>query len=198
MIEESSQVIDVVPEAVGKILGLIRKAAAQMIGGDDPVLRSERLQQRAPVVAPGGVSVDEDERISRALVDIVHAPARLARLVGRGRALEILIGGEDFDGELAERYGYVNRALPDAELDAFVTAFATRVSRFDRTSLVELKGWVDEVTLPEDAEFVPQGNAFGAALARPAFQAWVRKAFESGLQQPGDFEANLGARSAAL
>ena len=112
--------------------------------------------------------------------------------------MEVLLSADDIRGDLAELYGYVNRALPDAELDAFVTAFATRVSRFDRTSLAELKGWVDEVTLPEDAEFVPQSNAFGAALARPAFQAWVRKAFESGLQQPGDFEANLGARSAAL
>ena len=48
--------------------------------------------------------------------------ARLPRLLGRGRAMEILLGGDDFDGELAERYGYVNRALPDAELDSFVDA----------------------------------------------------------------------------
>src|SRR5262245_45096814 len=58
--------------------------------------------------------------------------SRLPGLVGRGRTFEILVGGEDFDGALAERYGYVNRALPDDELDGFVDRFARRVSRFDR------------------------------------------------------------------
>ena len=54
---------------------------------------------------------------------------RLPHLVGRGRALEIILGSNDFDGETAERYGYVNRALPDAELDEFVDALARRVNR---------------------------------------------------------------------
>jgi enoyl-CoA hydratase/carnithine racemase len=54
--------------------------------------------------------------------------ARLPRLVGRGRALEILLAADAFDGELAERYGYVNRALPDAELDGFVDALASRIA----------------------------------------------------------------------
>ena len=54
---------------------------------------------------------------------------RLPGMVGRGRAFEILLGGEDFDGGLAERYGYVNRAVPDAEFVGFVKAFAERVSR---------------------------------------------------------------------
>jgi enoyl-CoA hydratase/carnithine racemase len=56
---------------------------------------------------------------------------RLPGIVGRGRAFEILLGDEDFDGKLAERYGYVNRAVPDAEFVEFVNAFAERVSRFD-------------------------------------------------------------------
>jgi enoyl-CoA hydratase/carnithine racemase len=64
---------------------------------------------------------------------------RLPGIVGRGRAFEILLGGDDFDGELAERYGYVNRAIPDAEFVQFVDAFAERVSRFDLLALADIK-----------------------------------------------------------
>src|SRR5580700_10421021 len=54
--------------------------------------------------------------------------ARLPRLMGRGRALEVLLGAEDIDGDLAQLYGYVNRSLPDSELDGFVDAVAMRIS----------------------------------------------------------------------
>jgi enoyl-CoA hydratase/carnithine racemase len=57
--------------------------------------------------------------------------ARLPRLIGRGRALEVLLSADDIDGDLAERYGYVNRSLPDAELDGFVDALARRIASFD-------------------------------------------------------------------
>ena len=56
--------------------------------------------------------------------------ARLPRLMGRGRALEVLLGADDIRGDLAERYGYVNRSLPDAELDGFVEALAMRIASF--------------------------------------------------------------------
>src|SRR6266516_1351547 len=74
--------------------------------------------------------------------------ARLARLAGRGRALEILTGASDFPGDLAERYGYVNRALPDAELDGFVDVLARRLAGFDKRAIAETKAFVDEPTLP--------------------------------------------------
>jgi enoyl-CoA hydratase/carnithine racemase len=60
-------------------------------------------------------------------------------LIGRGRALEVLLGAGDIDGNLAERYGYVNRALPDAELDAFVDAFVMRIASFDKQAIAETK-----------------------------------------------------------
>src|ERR1700719_3948998 len=60
---------------------------------------------------------------------------RLPHLVGRGRALEIVLSANDFDGDTAERYGYVNRSLPDAELDGFVDALARRIGSFDRRAL---------------------------------------------------------------
>jgi len=116
----------------------------------------------------------------------------LPRLVGRGRAFEILLAGEDFDGELAERYGYVNRAIPDAEFDSFVDRFARRVSTFDRQALADIKHFVNRVSLPADEEFPPQMDAFWQAVARPALQARARKAFEDGLQRRSEAELRLG------
>src|SRR5207302_3478352 len=78
--------------------------------------------------------------------------ARLPRLIGRGRALEVLLTGEDIPGDLAERYGYVNRALPDAELDHFVDALARRIARFDKQSIADIKRLVDIPSLPPDSE----------------------------------------------
>jgi len=116
----------------------------------------------------------------------------LPRLVGRGRAFEILLGGEDFDGELAERYGYVNRAIPDAEFEDFVDSFTRRVSTFDRQALADIKHFVNEISLPADEEFPPQMEAFWEAVARPALQARASKAFDAGLQQRSDVELSLG------
>jgi enoyl-CoA hydratase/carnithine racemase len=116
----------------------------------------------------------------------------LPRVVGRGRAFEILLGGEDFDGDLAARYGYVNRAIPDGEFESFVDRFARRVSTFDRQALADIKHFVNKVSLPAEAEFPPQLDAFWQALARPAFQARHSKAFEDGLQQRSDVELRLG------
>src|SRR5262249_31726146 len=64
---------------------------------------------------------------------------RLPRLMGRGRALEVLLGADDFPGDLAERYGYVNRSLPDSDLDAFVESLATRIASFDKRAISETK-----------------------------------------------------------
>jgi len=81
--------------------------------------------------------------------------ARLSRLVGRGRALEVLLLADDCDAARAEQYGYVNRAIADAELDAVVDAIALRLARFDREVLARTKAYVDKVTLPSDAELAP-------------------------------------------
>src|SRR6201996_4092024 len=96
--------------------------------------------------------------------------ARLPRLIGRGRALEVLLGADDISGDLAERYGYVNRSLPDAELDIFVDRLARRISSFDREVIAETKKLVDRASLPPDSEIAPEWDAFSASAARPAFQ----------------------------
>src|SRR5438034_2916550 len=94
--------------------------------------------------------------------------ARLPRLIGRGRALEVLLGADDVRGELAERYGYVNRALPDVELDAFVDALAMRIASFDKQAIAETKNFVNVASLPPDAKIAPEWAAFLASFARPA------------------------------
>ncbi|MGQ4351093.1 enoyl-CoA hydratase/isomerase family protein [Streptomyces sp. SAS_275] len=119
--------------------------------------------------------------------------SRLPGLVGRGRSFEILLGGMDYDGRLAERYGYVNRCLPDAELDAFVDSFARRVSNFDLQALADIKHHINKATLPDDKDFPPQMDAFWRAVSRPALQSISTQLFERGLQQAGDVEKNLAA-----
>jgi enoyl-CoA hydratase/carnithine racemase len=118
--------------------------------------------------------------------------SHLARLVGRGRALEILVGGDDFDGELAERYGYVNRAIPDDEFDNFIDHFARRVAAFDRQGLMDIKQFVNKFSLPDDEEFPPQMNALRQAVARPAPRVRTSRLLELGLQQRSEVELNLG------
>jgi enoyl-CoA hydratase/carnithine racemase len=118
--------------------------------------------------------------------------ARLPRLIGRGRALEVLLGADDIDGDLAERYGYVNRSLPDAELDGFVDALALRIASFDKQAIADTKRLVNVNSLPPDAEIAPEWDAFMASLGRPATQTRIRTLFERGFHKPGDVETRLG------
>ncbi len=118
--------------------------------------------------------------------------ARLPRLIGRGRALEVLLGADDFNGDLAQLYGYVNRSLPDAQLDAFVDALATRIASFDKQAIGETKRLVDLNSLPPDTEIVPEWDAFIASVGRPAAQERLRALFEQGFHAPGDVETRLG------
>src|SRR3954467_13677905 len=118
--------------------------------------------------------------------------ARLPRLLGRGRALEVLLGADDIRGELAERYGYVNRALPDAELDAFVDALAMRIASFDKQAIADTKRLVDVASLPPDMEIAPEWDAFIASLGRPATQARIKALMARGFHRPGDVENRLG------
>jgi enoyl-CoA hydratase/carnithine racemase len=118
--------------------------------------------------------------------------ARLPRLIGRGRALEVLLGADDIHGDLAERYGYVNRSLPDVELDAVVDTLATRIASFDKRAIAETKRLVDVASLPSDAEIAPEWDAFLAALNRPAAQNRIKALMERGFHKPGDVENRLG------
>jgi enoyl-CoA hydratase/carnithine racemase len=120
--------------------------------------------------------------------------ARLARLAGRGRALEILLVADDLDGPRAEQYGYVNRLIADDVLDAEVEAIATRLARFDHDAIVRTKGYVDQVTLPPDSEFPPALTDFFEMLGRPEQQERSARLEALGLNTDSDFERRLGER----
>ncbi len=120
--------------------------------------------------------------------------ARLPRLVGRGRALEILLVADDHDGPRAELYGYVNRTVADAELDAEVDAIASRIARFDHDAIARTKAHVDRATLPADDELAAALPDFFGAFGRPGPQARQARLAELGLNTDGDLERNLGRR----
>ena len=118
--------------------------------------------------------------------------ARLPRLIGRGRALEVLLGSDDIGGELAELYGYVNRSLPDADLDDFVDALATRIASYDKWAIANTKRLVNAASLPPDVEIAAGWDACLTSIARPTAQESVRLLFEQGFHKPGDAETRLG------
>jgi enoyl-CoA hydratase/carnithine racemase len=120
--------------------------------------------------------------------------ARLARLVGRGRALEILLVADDLDGPRAEQYGYVNRVIADDRLDDEVDALAARVARFDHEALARTKPYVDQVTLPSDSELPPALADFFELSGRPALQARFARLEELGMGADSDLERALGRR----
>ena len=117
--------------------------------------------------------------------------ARLPRLIGRNRALEVLLSSEDIRADQAEAYGYINRALPDADLDAFVEALATRIAKFDKWAIAQTKRLVN-TSLPLDVELDAGWDACIASLGRPAAQEGIKALVARGFHMPGDAENRLG------
>lgn len=118
--------------------------------------------------------------------------ARLPRLIGRGRALEVLLGSDDIGGDLAAAYGYVNRSLPDSELDAFVDALATRISSFDKWAISNTKRLVNAASLPPDVEIAAGWDACITSVGRPATQERIKQLMARGFHKPGNVETRLG------
>jgi enoyl-CoA hydratase/carnithine racemase len=118
--------------------------------------------------------------------------ARLPRQMGRQRALEVLLSSNDIGGDLAEAYGYVNRSLPDGELDGFVDALAKRIASFDKWAIANTKRLVGAASLPQDVEIAAGWDACMASIARPAAQGKIKALFEQGFHKPGDAEDRLG------
>jgi enoyl-CoA hydratase/carnithine racemase len=138
----------------------------------------------------------EKARLSQFEIGAGFAPgggpmARLPRLMGRGRAMEVLMTGTYLSGELAERYGYVNRSLPDAELDSFVDAMARRIAGFDKQTIGDIKRLVDASSLPTSEQLAGEWEAFLASVQRPAAQQRIGKLMELGLQTDRNLEGHL-------
>ena len=162
--------------SIAKIRGCVRGASSEFVLACDMRFASReytRLGQPEVGVGvnPGGGGTE-----------------RLPLLVGRGRALEIVLGANDFDGDTAERYGYVNRALPDAELDGFVDALARRIASFDRRPIAAAKNLINQVSLPSADRLLDGLNSFLTALTWPETQQRIQALLKRGLQRDSDFE----------
>jgi enoyl-CoA hydratase/carnithine racemase len=118
--------------------------------------------------------------------------ARMPRQMGRQRALEVLLSSNDIGGDLAQAYGYVNRSLPDAELDGFVDQLARRIASFDKWAIANTKRLVSEASLPPNVEISAGWDACMTSIGRPAAQDRIKTLFEQGFHRPGDAEDRLG------
>ena len=122
----------------------------------------------------------------------------LPRVVGRSRALEIVLSGDDFDADVAERYGWVNRALEDDHLDSFVDTLARRLASFDREVLAAAKAQVNRFGMPTATELQSSNDLFFPLLGLPGAQARRAKVRSIGYGVPSDFELNFGQYLPAL
>jgi len=116
----------------------------------------------------------------------------LPRMVGRSRALEIVLSGDDFDADTADHYGWVNRTLDDASLDSFVEALVRRLASFDRETLVAAKAQINRYGTPTGTELQSSSDMFFPSLARPSAQARRAKIRGLGYGVRSDFELNFG------
>ncbi|GAA0947955.1 enoyl-CoA hydratase/isomerase family protein [Virgisporangium aurantiacum] len=122
----------------------------------------------------------------------------LARLLGRGRAMEAILGAADFDAEVAERYGWINRALPDAELDTFVADLARRIASFPAEAVRATKQVLNELTLPAADAIRADARLFQQLVRSDAVKARLATLFAQGLQTRGPLELDLGERLGTL
>jgi enoyl-CoA hydratase/carnithine racemase len=119
------------------------------------------------------------------------AVQHLTRLMGRARALEVLLSADDYDAELAERYGWINRALPASTLDGFVTALAHRVAGFPSGGQVAVKERVNAIALAPAEDFRRDSDLFAEGVGYPEAQGRIQAAMKRGFQTR-DAEMALG------
>ncbi len=119
---------------------------------------------------------------------------RLPLIVGRARALEIMMSSDDYDADTAEKYGMINRSIPDAELDAFVERFATRVEHFSKEAITTIKELINSrIRMAEPKDIIASGQKFFDLLKKPVSQTHIGNLMSQGLQTP-EFELNIGDR----
>jgi enoyl-CoA hydratase/carnithine racemase len=125
------------------------------------------------------------------------AAQHLTRLMGRGRALEVLLSADDYDAEIAERYGWINRALPAAELDDFVRSLALRIASFPAAGHAVVKSRVNAIALAPAEEIRRDSDLFLEGVQAPEYERRMKAAMKRGFQTR-DAEMNLGQLVANL
>ena len=122
----------------------------------------------------------------------------LPRLVGRSRALEIVLSADDIDADIAERYGWVNRALDDDDIDSFVDTLVGRLASFDREVLAAAKAQINRFGMPTATELQSSNDMIFPMLTWPSARARRAKLRGIGYGLPSDFELNFGRYLPAL
>src|ERR1700724_1422490 len=196
------------PELVRDLVGLIRRAEADnatkvlvfksadpdyFISHVDVTKIKEYRDEAAKLVGEASIALLFRYLSASRLVSIAQIAGRiqhLTRLMGRGRALEVMLSAQDYDAELAERYGWINRALPASALDDFVKSLAHRIAKFPAAGLVSVKDRVNAIALAPVEDFRHDSDLFGAGAQTAEAQSRFQAAFKRGFQSR-DAEMNL-------
>lgn len=165
---------------IGELRGRARGAGSEFLLALDMRFASrERAVLGQPEVAVG-------------LLPGAGGTVRLTQLLGRARALEVCLGGADFDADTAERYGWINRAVADAELEAFIAAQARRIAGFPAAGIAHIKALVDSLSAADGVALVSESQRFTADMAAPDTLARVHWLMANGGQTDGAMERDLG------
>jgi enoyl-CoA hydratase/carnithine racemase len=164
---------------IAKVRGRVRGVGGELVQAMDMRFASERALFCQPETAngnlPGGGGLE-------------HLPL----LLGRARALEVALSSDDYPAELAERYGWVNRTVPDGELDGLVDTLARRVASFDKESLAAVKRRINRYTLPSAEDLRSSYDTYLQSFDWPGSKRRLPAALTAGRNQPGDYEMRLG------
>jgi enoyl-CoA hydratase/carnithine racemase len=165
---------------IAQIAGRVRGAGSELILACDMRFASRERAIFGQIEAGLGLSPG------------AGALQHLARLMGRGRALEVVLSADDYDAETAERYGWINRAVPDADLAPFVTKLALRIASFPHEVLIINKDRINAITLAPEEEFRRDSELFGHGALQPESRRRTAILLGRGLQTRGETELNLG------
>ncbi len=171
--------------SIAAITGRVRGAGSEFVLACDMRFAGDRAVFGQPEVGLGAIPG-------------AGAVQHLTRLMGRGRTLEALVGADDFSADLAERYGWINRVLPEGELAVFVSALAHRIARFPSAGVADAKRRVNAIALPAVDALREDSQLFLTGLARPEVKARTALLFERGMQTDGAVEASFGRALADL
>jgi enoyl-CoA hydratase/carnithine racemase len=132
--------------------------------------------------AAAGRAIVSQPEVAMGIIPGAGGTQQLPRLVGRARALEMILGCDDFPAELAERYGYVNRTLPPRELGPFVERLAYRIASFPDKAIRLAKAAVNAAELPIVEGFIEEAHFSNQAMVSATARRLMRKFLEIGGQ----------------
>lgn len=165
--------------SIAKVRGRLRGVGNELVQAMDMRFASPLALLGQPETAngnlPGGGGLE-------------HLPL----LLGRARALEVALSSDDYPGELAERYGWVNRCVDDGDLDELVDTLARRIASFDKESIAAVKKQINRYTLPSPEDIKSSADIYFDSFGWPGSKRRLPAALAAGRNQAGDYELRLG------